>query len=226
MKIKIRPLKAAILSGLASAVIGLPVALAAAPCSPCAPRASRRNPCNPCAAKGRNPCAAKNPCAAANPCAAGGRIDPKLVTRPKGTKPFRGNRQALVQEGEKLWNDTHLSTNNFSCQSCHRGNAMFQPSFVKPYPHRVQMAMDNAGLAKITLEEMVQFCMLKPMAAKPLPWDSRELAALTAYTAKVQKQFKLVGGANNPCAARNPCAAKNPCAPRNPCAAKNPCAAR
>jgi len=27
-------------------------------------------------------------------------------------------------------------------------------------------------------------------AAKPLPWDSKQLAALTAYTASLQKTFK------------------------------------
>jgi len=28
-----------------------------------------------------------------------------------------------------------------------------------------------------------------PMEAKPLAWNSKELAALTAYTAQVQKKF-------------------------------------
>ena len=55
------------------------------------------------------------------------------------------------------------------------------------------------------------------MQGKPLPWNSRELAALTAYTAELQKSFVAQGAAANPCAGKNPCAA-NPCAVK-----KNPC---
>jgi hypothetical protein len=40
------------------------------------------------------------------------------------------------------------------------------------------------------------------MAAKPLPWDSKELAALSAYTLEVQKGFKPGKGAVNPCAGK------------------------
>jgi cytochrome c len=76
------------------------------------------------------------------------------------------------------------------------------------------MVGEKAGLKQIQLDEMVQICMLVPMASKPLPWDSTELAALTAYTGEVQKKFKPGAAAANPCAAKSPCAAKNPCAPK------------
>jgi hypothetical protein len=101
-------------------------------------------------------------------------------------------------------------------------------------------------MARVALDEMVQFCMVVPMASKPLPWESKELAALTMYAQEVQKGFIKAAAANpcmlkqpatnpcaakaknpcNPCAAKaaNPCAAQNPCATQNPCAAKNPCA--
>ncbi|MEH6579167.1 MAG: hypothetical protein V7731_19065 [Amphritea sp.] len=132
--------------------------------------------------------------------------------------------------GEKLWNDTSLSTNGLSCNACHQGNALFQPSFKQPYPHPVKMANDRAGMKTIDMDEMVQICLVVPMATKTMPWDSKELAALTAYTGVVQKGYHMAAVnpcAANPCAA-NPCAAKNPCAANpcaaNPCAAKNPCA--
>ena len=190
---------------------------AANPCAaknPCA-----ANPCaaNPCAA---NPCAA-NPCGATNPCAAAGGVDPALITRPAGVSSWQGNIAELAMLGEKLWNDTTLSTNGLSCNACHQGNALFQPSFKQPYPHPVKMAIDRAGMKTIDRDEMVQICLVVPMATKTMPWDSKELAALTAYTEVVQKSFRMAGV--NPCAAKNPCAA-NPCA-ANPCAAKNPCAA-
>lgn len=153
------------------------------------------NPCNPCAPKVKNPCAAVSD-----------HIDAKLVTRPTGTQLAAGKTDELLKEGEKLWNSKSLSTNGMSCQTCHQANGAFKASFVKPYPHTVAMANDRAGLKKIALDEMVQLCMVAPMAAKTMPWDSRELAALTAYTGQVQKHYKP--------AAANPCAAKNPCAPK------------
>jgi hypothetical protein len=97
------------------------------------------------------------------------------------------------------------------------------------------MATEKGGVRRVHLDEMVQFCMVVPMAAKPFPWGSKDLAALTAYSGEVQKRFIKTGGATkaaSPCAAKNPCAARNPCAAKknpcgaNPCAAKrNPCAA-
>lgn len=161
-----------------------------------------------------NPCA-KNPCAK-NPCVAMPKLDPKLITRPHGYKPATGD----AKLGEALWSDTKLSTNGLSCNSCHANHGSFKETFAIPYPHTVAMARDQAGVKTVHLDEMIQACMVMPMAAKPLPWDSKELAALTAYTLTVQKTFKP-GKAGNPCAARP----ANPCAPKaaNPCA-KNPCA--
>lgn len=171
--------------------------------------------CNPC-----NPCAAGNPCNPCNPCAAGD-VDPEDVVRPEGTEPYSGDREELVSMGEDLWADTGLSTNGLSCQTCHQGNQNFKATFSEPYPHKVAMATERAGLGEITAEQMVQLCMVVPMQGEPLPWDSKELAALAAYTTEVQKGYNPCAAANpcNPCAADNPC---NPCAACNPC---NPCAA-
>ncbi len=137
------------------------------------------------------------------------------MTRPKGTKPYRGKRADLVKAGRTLWKDTKLSTNGLACNTCHLNGGAFQATFAKPYPHYVAMTDQKAGLKTVTAEEMVQLCMVVPMAAKPLAWDSKQLAALTAYTVELQKNYK-----HNPCAAKNPCASRNPCGPRNPCAAK------
>lgn len=122
-----------------------------------------------------------------------------------------GSRAELLKEGERLWRDTKLSTNGLSCNTCHQGHAAFMPSFAQPYPHTVAMAQDKAGVKSIHLDGMVQACMVMPMAAKPFAWDSRQLAALTAYTEEVQKSFDLgkVAAGSNPCAAKNPCAARH-----------------
>ncbi len=167
------------------------------------PVAQAANPCNPCAPKAVNPCAASN------------KLDAKLITRPHNYKPYTGASAELTTEGERLFKDSKLSTNGMSCNTCHQSNGAFQASFAKPYPHQVQMAKDRIGVKTIHLDEMIQACMVMPMAAKPLAWDSKELAALTAYTAELQKNFTPAKGkASNPCAPKNPCAAKNPCAPR------------
>lgn len=171
------------------------------------------NPCaaNPCAA---NPCAA-NPCAA-NPCAAGGTIDAALVMQGSNALNAHGMSNAeLVAMGGELWTDQSLSANgSTACSTCHVGYAMINASFAEPYPHPVKMAKERAGLDEVTAAEMVQLCMVIPMASEPLDWGSQELAALSAYVEDIQTGFEAPSAGMNPCAA-NPCAA-NPCA-ANPC---------
>ena len=177
-----------------------------------------------------NPCSMKhNPC---NPCAGMAKkdIDPSLVKRPAGVASYSGlSRAKLVKQGEKLFKDKSLSTIGISCNTCHATNDMFKLSFSKPYPHSIGMAKERAGLSgKLHADEFVQFCMLAPMAAKTLPWDSKELAALAAYVEDVKQPNYRSWAAKNPCAMKhNPCAMKgNPCAMKhNPCGMKgNPCA--
>ncbi len=108
------------------------------------------------------------------------------AVRPAGYKPKAGDAAA----GEKLFVDKKLSTNGMSCAACHANNASFSESFAKPYPHKVAMANDDMGIKSIHLDEMIQACMVMPMQAKPLPWNSKELADLTAYVTQIQKNFK------------------------------------
>ena len=156
-----------------------------------------------------NPCAAAaNPCNPCNPCGGGGKIDPQEVLRPAGTGLHAGlSHGDLLKMGGALWNDRGLSTNGLACGVCHQNNGNFNDTFAKPYPHRVAMPHIMAGADKVALDEMIQFCMLQPMAAEALPWDSPELAALTAYGAQLQRAFAQMS-MTNPC---NPC---NPCAGR------------
>lgn len=61
------------------------------------------------------------------------------ITRPAGYKPMAGD-AAL---GEKLFDDTKLSTNGMACSSCYANHGVFQASFAKPYPHTVAMAKEH-----------------------------------------------------------------------------------
>ena len=183
--------------------------------------------------------AAANPCAAAmadNPCAAGMDMALPVEAIRQGDKRLSANgktMQQLVDLGKQLWSDPSLSGGGAtSCATCHTGDgtAMMNSTFDQPYPHMVAMAKEKAGLETVNAAEMVQLCMAIPMNAKPLDYESVELAALTAFVTELHANSRgnsaLNGdGAMNPCAA-NPCAAgMNPCG-ANPCAAKmNPCAA-
>jgi len=192
---------------------------------------------NPCAMKHANPCSMNhaNPCAMkhANPCNKKAQVDPKLVTRPHGTQLFSAaSRAILVKEGKQLFEDKNLGTNGMTCSTCHTGNAGFSASFAKPYPHKVAMAVNKANISSVSADEFVQFCTIVPLQGKPLAWEGRKLAALTAYVVDVKQVKYRANQMSNPCAIKhaNPCAMKhaNPCAMKhaNPCAMKhaNPCA--
>ncbi len=89
-------------------------------------------------------------------------------------------------------------------------------TFAKPYPHYVAMPYQQSGVSEVNAAEMVQFCMLVPMSAEPLDWNSKELAALTAYVESIQPGYKPGSATTtNPCGGkRNPCAGKRkPCSP-------------
>jgi hypothetical protein len=171
--------------------------LMAAPCAPrtgCAPRSSQAGGCKPAGCKP----------ASCKPTGSGsaGMIAVDKVTRPQGVQPYQGAVADLLVFGEALFKDPRLSSNGMSCNTCHANHLSYAPSFARPYPHYVKMADDQSGIKKVELDEMVQFCLLSPMAGKTLPWDSKELAALTAYTAEQQKTFKPSG-----CAPKQGCKA-------------------
>ncbi len=122
----------------------------------------------------------------------GAGIPKEKITRPEGTVPYQGDRAELLALGETLWNDKSLSNNGkTACASCHKNNTkMFKKTFLEPYPHPVKMVQKKAKLDEISTEGMVQFCMLAPMKRETLAWDSKELAALTAYSEDVvQKTY-------------------------------------
>jgi len=115
--------------------------------------------------------------------------NPRDIKRPMFSKKYKGDRSQLVARGKELYGDSSLSTNGLNCNSCHTDMAGYNDTFKQPYPHYVAMGKDIYGQKKLTAESMVQVCMQQPMEAKPLPWDSEELAALTAYVEVLQKEY-------------------------------------
>lgn len=113
-------------------------------------------------------------------------VDPNQVVRPAGTIAATAGHDELLTMGETLWSDKALGNSNLSCAACHKNNVKrFKKTFLEPYPHKVKMAKKKAKLDEVTTEGMVQLCMVVPMKAEPLPWDSKELAALSLYIEEV-----------------------------------------
>ena len=143
----------------------------------------------PTMAKDKNPCMAKNPCAA-NPCS--------VKVTPIRSKAFTDNAQVL-EMGEKLWADLKLGKGSMTCSTCHADGQGLKKT---PLPRNIGMANDI-----LTMDQMINFCMMNPMKGKALAWNSREMTALASY---VQAHAKDIEAAN-PCG-KNPCGKKNPCA--------------
>ena len=183
-------------------------------CNPCGKK-KMRNACNPCGKKMKNAC---NPCNPCNPCAS------------KPPKPIRSkhisNHSKLVDMGEKLWKKVALGNSGLSCWDCHEDYENFDPDTVGPFPHFVNMPKDI-----VTLDQMINFCMINPMEAKPLDSNSIEMTAMAAFYQKFIKSYVPFSGPKNAC---NPCGKKkmrnacNPCGKKmkNACNPCNPCGKR
>ena len=105
-----------------------------------------------------------------------------------GYQPYQGDANTLMALGKVLFNDTSLSSNGLACATCHNDGAGYQATFASAYPHFVAMASNVFAIDAVHLDEMVQICMVQPMAASPLPWNGEKLAALTAYMSDIQQQ--------------------------------------
>jgi cytochrome c len=115
-----------------------------------------------------------NPCGM-NPCS-GGNTD------------IRGNKfksfQEAVAMGEKMWKDESLGTSGLACLSCHGGYEMLNLDKRQNYPHYVEMTGDV-----VSLDQMVNYCMLNPMKGETFEWNSREMTAMTAYFRAYRMKF-------------------------------------
>jgi len=173
-------------------------AQAANPCNPCAnPCAAKQmNPCaNPCAnpcsmKKSANPCnpCGMNPCSAANPCAANPCAGANPCSADAGPKPIRkpafNSFQEAADLGKKMWNDESLGTSGLACLSCHADYEMLNLDRNQNFPHFVKMTNDV-----VTLDQMINYCMINPMKGKQFEKNSKELTAMAAYFRAYRMQY-------------------------------------
>ncbi|MGB7061685.1 MAG: cytochrome c peroxidase [Candidatus Zixiibacteriota bacterium] len=101
-----------------------------------------------------------------------------------------------VANGKMLFSDTTLGTSGMTCNSCHMEGGtkagqmgeMTIPAWdnlAAKYPMYFMMAK-----RVMTLEQVVQFCIVNPLKGKALAWDDQKLTDLTAYCASVKKAMK------------------------------------
>lgn len=120
---------------------------------------------------------------ARNPCGAGksGADDGKKAIRDRHITDYA----ALVKMGKALWNDTNLGASGMSCMTCHSGHENLNLDKVKAWPHLVKMTGDI-----VTLDQMITYCLINPVEAKPLDPNSVEMTAMSAYYHEYAKAFR------------------------------------
>jgi len=163
------------------------------PCNPCAMQHNKMNPCNPCSMKKHmnpcNPCSMKkhinpcNPCSMKmNPCS----INPCSVDKKKPIRQHAfDNFQQAASLGAKMWKDEKLGTSGLACLSCHADHDLLNLDRNQNFPHFVKMVGDV-----VTLDQMINYCMLNPMKGQQFEQNSKELTAMAAYYRAYRIQYK------------------------------------
>ncbi len=176
-------------------------AYAANPCNPCAMKTM--NPCNPCSMKKQaNPCSMKKPANPCNPCSMKRSANPCNPCSMKPANPCSMKQGAAggntlirphafdnfaqaVALGRKMWHDEKLGTSGVACMSCHGDYALLHLDRNQNFPHYVKMVGDV-----VTLDQMINYCMLNPMKGKQFDKNSKELTAMAAYYRAYRMQYR------------------------------------
>jgi hypothetical protein len=132
-----------------------------------------KNPCNPCSIKSHNPCNAKHK----------EHSKPMVEKQQKGFTSFN----TAANKGKKMWNDSHLGTTGFTCLSggCHGNFENLSLEKNKTFPHYVRMAEKV-----VTLSQIINYCLVNPMAGSALAEDSDEMTAMAAFYRKYRMQYR------------------------------------
>ncbi|MGZ5081035.1 MAG: sulfur oxidation c-type cytochrome SoxA [Usitatibacter sp.] len=90
-----------------------------------------------------------------------------------------------VERGKRLWSQARGEAGN-SCESCHGDAAKSMRGAAVRYPKH-----DPALGRVVDLEERVNACVTGNQRARPLPWESEELLALTTYVARQSQGSRI-----------------------------------
>jgi len=101
-----------------------------------------------------------------------------------------------VKNGMRLFDDKSLGTSGMTCNSCHMEGGtkegkmgdMVIPAWdnlTSKYPKYFSMAK-----RVMTLDQVINWCIVNPLKGKALSWDDQRLTDLTAYVASVKVEKK------------------------------------
>jgi len=90
-----------------------------------------------------------------------------------------------VLEGETLWKRKTGGAGR-ACADCHGDARTSMPGVAARHP-----AFDAGQRRPIDLEQRINRCRAERQQAPPLPWESRELLALTAYVARQSRGLPI-----------------------------------
>ncbi|HYL79418.1 MAG TPA: sulfur oxidation c-type cytochrome SoxA, partial [Candidatus Acidoferrum sp.] len=100
-----------------------------------------------------------------------------------------------VEEGKALWTKTAGAAGK-ACASCHQDAAISMKGVAARYP-----AFDAGAGRVINLEQRINLCRVDRQEAPPLPYESEDLLALTAYVAHQSRGVPMhvvIGGPARP----------------------------
>jgi hypothetical protein len=110
-------------------------------------------------------------------------------TQPESWILPQGDRAALVARGAGLFDDPSIGESDCACSTSHMNFENDKDRSGQPYPHGVAMDLAVFGMDDVTAAEMVQLCMVAPMATDTLFSDGDDLAALTSHVEDEQQRF-------------------------------------
>ena len=93
-------------------------------------------------------------------------------------------------DGEKLWNSKAGAAGK-ACADCHHEARASMKGVAARYP-----AFDKALGRPVNLEQRINLCRTGQQQAAPLPYESRDLLALTAFVAQQSRHVAIAAGAD------------------------------
>jgi sulfur-oxidizing protein SoxA len=93
-----------------------------------------------------------------------------------------------VLDGEKLWNNKTGSAGQ-ACADCHQDARSSMKAVAARYP-----AFDKALGRPVNLEQRINLCRARHQQATPLPYESHDLLALTAFVALQSRGVAITTG--------------------------------
>ena len=93
-----------------------------------------------------------------------------------------------VLNGDALWN-TKAGATGKACADCHDDARASMKGVAARYP-----AFDKALGRPVDLEQRINLCRANHQEATPLPYESRELLALTAFVAQQSRDLPIMTG--------------------------------